>query len=470
MGGGGSSGSSTTQQAQATAPWQAQQPYQLQGLAQAAQNLQNQQTQGGYTGEFVAGGNDNTTNATNYGGQWAQNQGANIANQTAGTAGTLQGGAAGYLSGGQAAANELNNGGLYGTINDYATGAKTTGGPNGALSEALNNSAVSGANALQGFQGTLQSAANQGLSNPTQRIANDAGTYANSPAVQQQIAATNRSIENTLNTQTLPQLNQQQAAQGNLNSSRSGAAEGMARQAAAQTEGLADAGIYGNAYNTGMNTASGLYQGGLNTATSAGALGYNAASNNANTQAGQQIGLNEFNTGTQLGAANTGLGIGLQGNSQVGNATGLGINAGQVAGNEAQGNFNLGAGAGLLQQQEQQAADTNAYDQWSQQHNLPSQDLSQYWNIVGPNLGSSINSNTSQNYAQNQSQSTAGNIIGGIAGLGGLAQQFGPDLANWFGGYNNNTAINGDTNQLAYLPGQEGYVDNTSGFDLFGGG
>jgi hypothetical protein len=466
MGGSSGGGTSQSQQQQATAPWQPQQSYQLAGLASDAANYANQQNLGGYQGQFVAGGNPSTTAATNNANGYVNNVGNSLPYVTGQTADTLMSGANNYVQNARSAGAEASNPGLYGTINGYGTGAQTTSGASSNLSNALNNSAVSGAQALEGFQGTLQSAAAKGLSDPTQQIEGDAQSYANSPQVKASLDATNAAINNTLNTQTLPQLNQQEAASGNLNSSRSGAAEGMAKLGAAQAIGSADANIENNALNTGMGTAAGLYSGGLNTATSAGMFGYNDLANNANTQAAQQIGLNEFNTGTQLGAANSGINAGLAGNSQLGNATGLGIGAGTAAGTQAGQNFGLSSQAGLLQQQEQQAADTNAYDQWNQQANLPQQQLAQYWNIAGPNLGSSINSDTSQQYTTYPQQNLAGNIAGGAATAAGLYQQLGG--SDMFNGGNSGGPVTGDQNSLLYQPGN-GYYD-TGSFDLYGGG
>jgi hypothetical protein len=361
------------------------------------------QAQGPFTGEMVAQGTPGQTNAAGVAENFNQGPGANIPNYTAGTAGTLMGAASPYVqNAGNIAANGIAgpNQGLYGTLQNYSTGAKAIAGASAPLSTALNSAAVSGANSLQGFQNTLTSAANKGLSDPTQQIEQNAQTYANAPQVQNSVNATNAAINQTLNESTLPTQNQQEASAGALNSSRSGMAEGMARQNAATTEGLADANIYNNANNTGMAQAGSLYTAGLNTATQAGMFGYNDVANNANTQAQQQIGLNEANTTNQMGAANAGLTQGLNysnadinaklnANSQLGNATNMGVNAGTAATTQAGNNFSLGAAAGTLQQQQQQAADTNAYDVWGNNNTYQQGILQQYFGIVGAPLGTS---------------------------------------------------------------------------------
>lgn len=424
-GSGGSSSSSGTTQ---SAPWAPQQSYIQNGL-QDAQNVYGQRLQQGpYTGEMVAGGNPLTTQAGIYAGQFSGGTGANIVNQEAGTSATLNGATAPYVGNAEGIASNGITGpgvsGLQGTLQNYGTGQQTVQGANPALSSALNDSAVSGANGLQGFQNSLSTAANKGLSDPTQQIANSAQTYANSPETQAALTATNTAINQTLNQSTLPTQNQQEAQAGALNSSRSGMAEGMARQGAATAEGQADAAIQNNAYNTGMSTASGLYSSGLNTATNASMYGYNDLANNANTQAAQQIGLNETNASNELGAANSGLNFAnantnaqLSGNAQLGNAAGMGVTAGNSAITGATQNYNLAASGGLLDQSMQQAGDTNAYDLYNQSNQYGQNILQSYMGIVGTPYGS-------QGVTSGQQQQQVPNNPVG-AGIGGATAAYG---------------------------------------------
>lgn len=438
-GGGASSGSSagTTQ----TAPWQPQQQMIIQGLQEGQGVYQAQRQAGPYPGQMVAGGNPNTTQAGIYAGNFANGTGNSLVNQEAGAAGALNGATAPYVGNASSiAANGITGPGanLEGTLQAYGTGQQSVQGANPALSSALNNSAVAGANGLQGFQSTLSNAANKGLSDPTQQISSDAQTYANSPQVQASLKATNDAINQTLNQSTLPTQNQQEAQAGALNSSRSGMAEGMARQAAATSEGQADAAIENNAYNTGMGTASNLYSSGLNTATTAGSAGYNDLANNANTQSGQQIGLSETNAANQMSAANSGLNFAtnntnaqLNANSQLGNASGMGINADNSAINGATSNYNLAATGGLLQQQMQQAGDTNAYDMYQTANNYGTGILQSYMGIVGAPYGQQ---GATSGIQQQQTQLPQ-NMLGSALGAGVAAN-----------GLYNQTGANGDSN------------------------
>lgn len=449
--GSGSGGSSAT--SQNTGPWGPQQAYVNNGLQSARTIFTNRDQAGPYTGEFTAPGNDTQTNAANTAGLYNQGQGAALPYQTGNTASSLQQAAQPYLQNAQnlaANGNGINgrNAGLYGALQNYGTGQQTTQGPNSQLSSALNNAAVSGAGALTGFQNTLTGAANAGLSNPTQRIANDAQTYANAPQVQASVDATNAAIDQTLHQQTLPTMAQQQSMAGGLNSSRSGMAEGMARQASATSKGLADANIYNNALNTGMNTAGSLYASGLNTATQAGMFGYNDMANNANTVGQNQTNLNQFNTNTQLNAANSGLNAAnansntmLNANNQLGNATGMGINGATSAINQAGQNFQLGSAAGTLQQQQQQATDTNAYQQWQMQNGYQQGILQNYWGIASTPLGQSA----SGSY-QAQNPSNPIGALGGGAALGyGLYQNSGQGGQSGSGLFSGNGALSANS-------------------------
>lgn len=424
--GGGSSGSNSgTSQ---TAPWSPQQNPIINGINDAGTVYADRQAQGAYQGEMVAGGNPLTQQAGIYAGQFSGGTGANIVNQEAGTSATLNGATAPYVGNAEGIASNGITGpgvsGLQNTLQNYGTGQQTVQGANPALSSALNDSAVSGANGLQGFQNTLSTAANQGLSNPTQQIEQNAQTYANSPQTQAALAATNTAINQTLNQSTLPTQNQQEAQAGALNSSRSGMAEGMARQGAATAEGQADAAIQNNAYNTGMSTASGLYSSGLNTATNASMYGYNDLANNANTQAAQQIGLNETNASNELGAANSGLNFAnantnaqLSGNAQLGNAAGMGVTAGNSAITGATQNYNLAASGGLLDQSMQQAGDTNAYDLYNQSNQYGQNILQSYMGIVGAPYGTQ----GATAGMSSQQQQLPQNMLGSALGAGTAA-------------------------------------------------
>lgn len=424
--GGGSSSSGSV------APWYPQQQPIQNGISQAQGVYAMRQGEGPYTGQMVAGSNPYTDNAVQYGTEFA-NQGNTVGNGLFATGSGLSSAAQPYVNN---AANMAQNGiagpnqGLSNTLQGYGTGAQTIQGASSGLSGSLNQAAINGAQGLQGFQNTLSQAANQGLANPTQQIEQNAQAYANSPQVQASLTATNNAINQTLNQQTLPTQNQQEAQAGALNSSRSGMAQGMAQQAAATAEGQADASIQNNAYNTGMSEAGSLYSSGLNTATNASMYGYNDLANNANTQAQQQIGLGEANATNQLSAANAGLGQNLNyetanantqlnANAQLGNATTQGLQYQTTGLQNGINMYNLASAAGTLDQTTQQSNDTNAYDMWQNQNTYGQNILQNYMGIVGAPYGTqSVNQQQLQNPLN-----IPGNLAGGATAAYGLYNQ-----------------------------------------------
>lgn len=443
-------GTQTTQSTQNNTPWDTQQPYLMNGLQQA-QNIYNQQSAAGpYSGQIYAGQTPEQTNAAQQGANFANNAGNYLPYSTGYTAQALQGAAPSFV---QNASNIASNGiqgpnaGLYGTLQGIGTGQMQTQGANPALSAMLNHAAMQGAAGLGQFQNTLQGATQQGLSDPTQRLAADASAYANNPGVQASLNNVNSQIDQTLQEQTLPGLNRQAAQGGALNSSRAGMAEGMANESAALAKGNADAQITNNAYNQGLTTAAGTYTSGLNSAINGSMFGYNDLANNANTQAGQQIGVNQFNTNAMLNAANGGLSQGLNyqlgnantqlaANNQLGSATGLGVNAATAAGQQADASFGLGAAAGGLLQQGQQTTDNNALAQWQMQNQYQQGLLNNYWNIAGKPLGNTVQTNSSVTQPSNVLGGILGTAAGaaGLFGTGGPLESAGSSIASGIGG------------------------------------
>jgi len=451
-------GSQKTTQTVNNQPWAPQQPYLFGGLNDA-QSIYNQEASTPiYNGNFVAGPNGYQSAAENLAGQYAGPGGPGtimplIADTSAahlmGTGGTYVNNAENIASNGIPAMNS----GLFNTLYGYGTGANTTQGANPTLSSALDNAAVNGANALNGFTNNLGTISNTALSDPTARIGNDAAAYANNPGVKAAIDSTNAQLQQVLNEQTIPGLNRAEAASGNLNSSRAGMQEGMAREGEGIAQGNADASILNNAYNTGMGTAAGLYSSGLNTANNANTSGLFDVGMNANNAANREQGLNEFNTTNQINAANSGLSQTLQqelgnantqlaANRELGQGLTTGFNGATLGGNLAAGDYGLLANAGGLQQQGEQTDLTNALDQYMLNQSVPWNNLMNYWNIAGRPLG---NTTTSTGTVQNSGPGVAGGLLGlglGAAGLFGSGGVF-PGVGNYIGGLFGSPAASG---------------------------
>lgn len=488
---GGSSNSIST-------PWQPQESYITGGFQDALNTYGNGQAYGPYQGNTVAGQNPYQVQAINSATGYANGQGPGVAipGITAGTAGTLQGYAptfAGNAAG--IAANGL--GGNYNTLanvlNGYATGKTPALSINPQLSGALTNAAVNGANSLNGFTSGQQQVMNEALADPTQQLAANAQTYMNSAPVQSALNSTNALIDQTLNEQTVPQLNRNAEMGGNLNSSRAGMAEAMANENAALAKGNADASILNNAFNTGLSTAAAERNAGLTTGMYAANSGLVDNTGLAQGQQNSLINQGEFGTNTALGAAQAGIGAlnantgaMLNANGQLGQGVGMGVNAGTSAGQQAGQNFGLLSGAGQLQQQADQAALTNPYNQWQINTQYPWQNLDNYWNIVGSRSWGGMNnqatSGSQVNTARPDLAGALGNgsaLAGGISdllgggGSGGLVGNSGSTPNDVGSGVNLNDYFtsgntlfgNGDgLNTVYYQPNQMGYVDNTSSF------
>ncbi len=184
---------------------------------------------------------------------------------------------------------------------------------------------------------------------------------------------------------TLPGIDQSAAGSGNINSSRTGIADGLVQQGLAEQAGALGAQLQGNAYNTGLQLAE-------NT---------NQANNAAN--------LSAFGT------------LGSLGNSTVG----TGVNAGS-AGISNQGNlFTLATAGGQGQQSGQQDIYSNelAGDQYSQ--TAPFTALQNYLGLVNGNYGGTSTTTGTQNTTTTPSiYSTLGALLGGggslLGGVGSL--------------------------------------------------
>jgi hypothetical protein len=426
----GSSGQAQTSSTN-QGPWAPQAAALQVGYNQAGTNMQQQLANGPYTGEYVAGNNATQQAADTQASTYAGGAGAGIAAQDASVGSTLTGSAGLYNS--NAAAMAANgtpgvNSGVMNNLNSYASGNGMSGvtNMNQGLSSALNSAATTGANAIGGFNSGLSSVAAAATANPTQQLINDATQYSNASDVQSQVANTNSQLQQVLNEQTNPSFNRAAAAGGDLNSSRAGMGEAMNNENEAIAQGNADTSLINNAYNTGMSTAASQNTSGLNTAlaaNSAGLSGNTALSEgtsnnqlatqlgetNAQTSAGtaalaQQTNSDALNANTQLSA-----------NAQLGAGITTGLNANTASGATAANNYLLGSQAGANEQAGQQAADTNAYDQWSGNNTYDSNVLSQYMGAVNGNTGASSTTGTST-----PAQSIVSNAAGGAAAGAGL--------------------------------------------------
>jgi len=417
--GSGGSQSSTS----STQPWSDQAPYLNFGYQQAKDIYNNRSALGPYTNPMFATGNSVQNSAIANAAGWNTGTGNTLPGTTAGTATTLQGAASPFVSNASGIASNGAGPNQYsGLFNGYATGSTPASSTNGALSSALNSAAINGASTLAGFTNGQNTVMNESLADPTSQLSADANAYMSSSPVQGAITSTNNLINQQLNEQTVPGLNREASMGGALNSSRAGMAESMANENAALATGNADSSILNNAYNTGLSTAAAERNAGLTTGMYAANSGLVDNAGLASGQQGEQLNQSEFNTNTALNAANASNGYNLSntslmlgGNNQLGSAAGLGINGATAATGDAANNFALGANAGGLQQQNDQANLNNEYASYENNLNFQQGLLNNYWGIVGQPAGSTTTSSGQQSLPQN----ILGNTLGaGVAGAG----------------------------------------------------
>jgi hypothetical protein len=309
---GGGSGSGGSQQTTST-PWGPQQEYLTHGFGQAKDALTNAQGKGTYAGPYTAGLNPFQTAGYNAVGDFAQNQGMQGAN--------------GIFNTGM---------GMIGLGSQF------------------------GANAGDIF--------NKASQDPTQQIIGNAGQYASNPYLDGQIDAASRDITRNLHEQQLPGLDMTATSTGNMNSSRTGVAQGIMERGAADRIGDISAQMRGNAYQNGLGMAQGQY----------------------NTGMSQMLGANgQLLQGGQFGA----------------DATSNGVSMGYGAGDAM-----ARAGAGF-QSQAQNEINGNR-QQFQDQQNQPLDLISKYMQMINGNYGSSSNSSTSGG------SKMMGALAGGLGGMG----------------------------------------------------
>lgn len=236
LAGSSKSGGSTTN----TGPWTAQQPYIKVGMAQAANLYGQDKNSPYYTGDTYANMDPRSASALNGAYNWANTTG-------------LQNGQ--YMS-------------AFGAPNMY----------NGGMGS------LSMANAL----------ANYNPQDPTQQNIRNAGLYMNNDVINGQIDAASRDVVRNLSEDVLPGINRGAAAGGNVDSSRTGIAEGIALRGAQDRVGDIAAGIRYSAYNDGLNMAENARQFNDNAQNAA----YSNAGNMYDRIYGR--GMDSYNQGTQM--------------------------------------------------------------------------------------------------------------------------------------------------------------------------
>lgn len=203
---------------------------------------------------------------------------------------------------------------------------------------------------------------------PTQSNIAAATAYANNPAIDGMVDAASRDVSRNLYEQAIPGINQAASGTGNINSSRAGVAEGIARRGAQDMIGDISSNIRGDAYSQGLSLAEQGRQANL-------------------SGMGQAAGLYGQSFGQGMAALNGGNDMTL-GNS------GAAIDASQLYQQDAQGQLDADYA-------KWQGNDTRQWDL-----------LNNYYNIIGANnWGGTSTSKTK----------TSGSVLGSVLGAASVA-------------------------------------------------
>jgi hypothetical protein len=265
--------------------------------------------------------------------------------------------------------------GITGT-NDYATGAGQ------AAANSVQNSGLgmlgAGNQGMDAY-GRLAGMASQ---DPTGANINSAGQYANNPYMDGMIDAASRDVRRNLTENTLPGVDRDAAATGNINSSRAGIAQGIAMRGAQDQMGDIASNMRGQAYQSGLGLAENARTANM------GALG----------QAGSGLG----------GMYGLGLGAVGQGNSMN------------------YGNLNAQIAAGQLNQQDAQGQMNADLQRWQGNDTRDQGLLQNYYNIIGANNWGGTTTTTQPRPGLLQ---TGLGLASAFAGMGGV-----PGIGSLLGG------------------------------------
>lgn len=249
-------------------------------------------------------------------------------------------------------------------VGDYATGAgaEAAGQVGSTASDLLSGSA-------ENFLRSIGAYGDLAGTDPTAANIASANAYMNNPVINGQIDAIGSDIRRNLNEGTLPAIDRAAVGTGNINSSRTGVAEGIAERGAAEDLANAAANIRANAYQHGLDTAEGA---------------------------------REYNLGSM---------------GDVARLYGSGVSSGFAGASQGQGmsleNLNAMIQSGQITQQNAQDVLNGELERWMGNDTRDSDLLKQYYGIVGSN-----------NWGGTQTQTTSGGgpgILGGLLGAASVA-------------------------------------------------
>lgn len=228
----------------------------------------------------------------------------------------------------------------------------------------------------------------------TQQNIADATATANSPYIDGMVNAAMRDARQQVRDVALPGIESGAAGTGNINSTRTGVAEGLVNRALAQQTADTSANLRGAAFNDALNRSSSNIGNFLSTSLAKGSLG--------NTVAGTGIGANS---------------------GSIGDMTNL---------------FNIANTAGAGQQAADQADLTNQQQQYQSQVSSPYDNINQFMKLIGGQMYGS--EGTSSGTSTTTSNPSVWQILGGLMSAGGSLigpNQFSQPQVTWSTGAGN---------------------------------
>lgn len=405
-------GSTTTSE-----PWAEQVPYLQEAFKESQGIYQGQKDSPYFQGDLYAKLNGVQTGAIQGTQNWTGGMGQQLVNGASGAALSSMGNA---TMAGQNAQNFAN--GNFGV----------TSGANQGVVNGVNGTALGGMGQLGSAIGAANGALGMASGDPTQGNIDAAAKYADNPYLQGQIDAASNDAVTALG-RNLVGLNNAASAGGNLNSSRTGAAEAVATQETADRIARTSADMRSAAYQNGLGLAE--------QARGTNIQGTLGAGNQFSGMVGQgiQAGGNSMSYGEDQRQFDTQARV--NGNSQLLQSGQVGLDAAQVGNSMAMGNQNANLQAGGVLQADAQGSLDAALKQWQGQDTRATDLLARYMQTVGGQGWGSQGTSTQPYAGQGAALSGIQGAVGGAAAGYGLYNQFNPSQPQYnqsapqFGGY-----------------------------------
>lgn len=278
-------------------------------------------------------------------------------------------------------------------VEDWATG----GG--GDITKAMRDAGLMGTTALPTYMANARAMFDSAGMNP-EALLDTAGKFAANPHMDGMVDAATRDVTRQLHEEVLPGIDRVASANGNINSSRTGAAAAIAERAAGDRIADVSATLRGDAWNTGLQMAEGA---------------------------------REFDTNARMAA-----------NEAIARGAAMGLDAATAGHSMGYADQDAMIKAGAIRQADEQGELDADFMRWTGNDTRDADLLNQYWGLIGSNSwGGTTTSKTKKSMSPLQAAIGIGSLVaapftggsslalaGGMAGGGGG----GGMLSSFFGG------------------------------------